>query len=363
MAQIGYVCIFLAVFGILFLHSAMKNLQSSGTLRTIKPPAVKENMEVSQNSQTQCEIPELRVPKDDIPSSFLTSYPGSGTRLQWKLVRAITGVVTTDDTFSNGHHNVVGITTHFPHPAGREFPGAEKISKAIVFISHPLHTIPSYHDIIRASEKDVKTFPPPRAPLHEWLDWRDLNFLRELEAWSKHITYWIDRYSYSNCLVVPYEQLLTRDHGPPLTMKMSELLASDNPAASTANESDIPCIWKKVLEDTMNSENSLEVQNDSEETIPRDQQELPSSTKAEERILSMKTEPLDVAFTEGDTNTESNLYKLGAYVKDAMRPYTESQRKEAVVVLTQLLERYSDNDTVASLLVEYIDQIVNVEQD
>jgi len=352
----------------LFLHSAMNNLESNGALRTTKTSPAKQNVEVLENIQNDCEIPELRVPKKDILSSFLTSYPGSGSRLQWKLVRAITGVVTTDDTFSNGHHNVVGITTHFPHPAGRESPGAEKVRKAIVFISHPLHTIPSYHDIIHASEKDVTTFPPPRAPLHEWLDWRDLNFLRELEAWSKHFTYWIDRYSYSDCLVVPYEKLLSISHGPRLTMKMAELLARDNPAAANAKESDIPCIWKKVLEDTMNSENDLQEQNDDKEITPTDQQETDqqetlSSPKVEGRWLSTEIEPIDISASEEDTNIESNLDKWGLDAKDIMRPYTESQRKEAVVVLTQLLERYSDNDVVASLLVEYIDQIVKVQQD
>lgn len=335
----------------------MNSAQGSGTLRITQSTAPKQ---VSNDIQTQCNIPEPIVLAEEIPPCFLASYPGSGSRLQWKLVRAITGIVTTDDSFSNGHHNVVGITTHFPHPTGREFPGAETVPKAVIFISHPLHTIPSYHDIIHASEKEITTFPPPRAPLYEWLDWRDLNFQRELEAWSKHFTYWMDRYSASNCLVVPYEKLLTRDHGPLLTTKMSEFLAENIPDASSPPQaSELPCIWREVLENTMNSKYSQQETNNYTGTMPLDQKEMAFTPISEERRLSINSEPLDSLATDGDESSESSLDKWESYAKEEMRPYTESQKKEAVVVLTQLLERYSENDAVAPLLVEYIDEVVN----
>lgn len=189
----------------------------------------------------------MHVPQDKVFPSFLASYPGSGTRLQWELVEAITGIVTTDDGFSNGHHNVIALKTHYPCPAGRLFPGAEDILKAIIFIRHPMEALPAYHDIIYASENNLSIDPSPRAPLDEWITWRDMSFARELETWRKHFTYWMDRFGSLNRVVIPHEHLTSRKYGPGLVIRMADFLRQGNNDITTADATDIPCIWQKIL--------------------------------------------------------------------------------------------------------------------
>lgn len=252
--SIGSACVFLAVFGLLFLATSPKNLIFTRKSVVTRKTSTKHK-EVFQKITDHCELPELHVPQERIMASFLASFPGSGTRLQWELVEAITGIVTTDDTFSNGHQNVVAVRTHFPCPSGREFPGAEEIVKAMVFIRHPIETLAAYYDTIYAAENNLKTDPPHRAPLDQWITWRDLSFARELETWRKHFTYWMDRYQTQNRLVLPYEKLTSRKFGPALAVEMAEFLQRGNDGMTSADSANLPCIWQKILKKVQSDDN------------------------------------------------------------------------------------------------------------
>ncbi|KAI2498719.1 hypothetical protein MHU86_15786 [Fragilaria crotonensis] len=252
--NIGSASVFLAVFGLLFLATSPKNLIFTRKSVVTRKTSTKHK-EVFQKITDHCEVPELHVPQERIVASFLASFPGSGSRLQLELVEAITGIVTTDDTFSNGQQNVVAVKTHFPCPSGREFPGAEEILKAMVFIRHPMETLAAYYDIIYAAENNLTVDPPRRAPLDQWIKWRDLSFARELETWRKHFTYWMDRYGTQNRLVLPYEKLTSRKYGPGLVVEMAEFLQRGNNGITTADSANLPCIWQKILKKVQSDDN------------------------------------------------------------------------------------------------------------
>lgn len=518
--NIGSACIFLAVFGLLFLASSPKNLIFTKKNKVVRKTTTKRNApDVFQKITDRCEVPKLQVPQEKVFPSFLASYPGSGTRLQWELVEAITGIVTTDDGFSNGHHNVIALKTHYPCPAGRLFPGAEDILKAIIFIRHPMEALPAYHDIIYASENNLSVDPSPRAPLEEWVTWRDMSFARELETWRKHFTYWIDRFGSLNRVIVPLEQLTSRKYGPGLVIRIADFLRQGNNDIETVDATDIPCIWQKILKKVesngtkgkekvrrrlqqqdmlilsqqqqpinqisemrqsntglsggvatqqisaspissttqiqtssgghhmeqrisfANSEKSrhlgtesnqidqsnnelkpteeqkgvtdrqvdanppsgelrltgdepggvdvqIHAQPASDEMGPTGEQnggdhlqvdavsnqanygtakEAPTSTQQDEDKQRTNGGTSGVAPLEVDTpslevdKSDQKLNQVVPTVKgyDAYRPYTENQRKEVVIVLTQLLEIYRDDSVLAPLLVDYIDQITN----
>lgn len=335
---VGHACIFLAVFGMLFLLSAPSGM----TLMPKKQAVTKRKTSVKRKNEKEvfskisdkCEVPELHVPVDKISSAFLASYPGSGTKLQWELVEAMTGLVTTDDTFSNGHHNVIAIKTHYPCPAGREFPGAEEVFKSIIFIRHPMDALAAYHDIIYTGEKGLSVDNPIRAPPEEWINWRDLAFARELETWRKHFAYWIERYSSLNRVIVPYEQLVSRKYGPDLVLQIAAFLKSGNNAIETVDTQDLPCIWQKVLQKVLHGGGSAAGNNDRNDV--------------RRRLLQQEED-------QGRRRLGASLPLLGE--REFSRPFSESQRKEVVIVLTQLLELHREDRVLAPLLVDYIDQV------
>lgn len=461
---------FLAVFGILFLITAPSSMYMGGassssgaggtnkntTVRKVRTNKKYKNdaPELFDPISEQCDIPPLREPTDNkIGSAFLSSYPGSGSRLQRLVVEAMTGIVTTDDTFSNGRHNVIAIQTHYPCPVGREFPGAQDIFKAIVFVRHPMDALPSYYNEIYASEKGggldigIPAATADVAPLQDWIAWRDIAFARELETWRKHFSYWMDRYSRLNRLVVPYEQLVSRKYGPDLVIEMAAFLRQGNNAITTVEPEELPCIWQTIVkqgggdtsvrrrlqllqnpsqklqvppsqllqqqqqedvrqqqqdvqqqqQDVQQQQQDVQQQQQDVQQQANDMQTIGANTMADaiaaaeakqqqqqsstmQSSLDTNQTPETVIDQEETTTTAQQQVPLQASAMqmlgmnkitggnsrvgdDTQRPFTEHQRKEIVITLTQLLEIYRDDRILAPLLVGYIDQVAKLHEE
>jgi hypothetical protein len=175
--RIVSMCTFTAVFGLLFLASSPRNMLFQRPAKVIRKTRTNaQHFQDLSKISNKCEIPEGKIPETQVRATFLASYPGSAIRLEFQLVQAITGLITTDDTFANGQHNAIAIRTFFPCPEGNLFLGAEEISKTILFLRHPRDALPAYHDILYAAENNLKADPPPRAPLDQWISWRDTVF-------------------------------------------------------------------------------------------------------------------------------------------------------------------------------------------
>ena len=85
----------------------------------------------------ECEVRPATAPSHPVTPTFTASYPGSGAKMTWNLIEAMTGLVTGDDFQLNGHENMVSIKTHYPSHEGREVPGAENIPRAILWSATP----------------------------------------------------------------------------------------------------------------------------------------------------------------------------------------------------------------------------------
>lgn len=240
------ICIFVVVFGVLqYVTGPSSPIRS----RSLPISTVIPFGRIPQTiDDSACTLAEVKVPVHRVHPTFLPSYPGSGTKLQWEIVEALTGIPTTDDQFSNGHHNVAGIKTHYPCLAGKEFPGAEEIRKAVIFVRHPMDALPAYFNMIHASESEAGYDPQniPIAPMDAWVEWRDHSFTRELDTWRKHLEYWADRYKSSDRLVIPYERFIDPVFGPELTGNIAEFL-SRSEGITTVSAEEVPCIWHKVV--------------------------------------------------------------------------------------------------------------------
>ena len=330
----------------------------TGPTSPLNQPTKVETLKLAKSQQEEhfddipmtCTVRPLQIPKHKIESTFLSSYPGSGTRMQWELVEALTGVPTTDDAFTNGHHNVIGIKTHYPCPAGREFPGAENVLRAIVFLRHPMDTLPAYYDIIHASEQNIPYEIPPRAPVTDWVNWRDMAFVRELEIWRKHFVYWMDRYHTLNRLIVPFEQLISRKHGPEMVANMAEFLSRSD-GVSMAHPDDIPCLWQTVLQRS-NFTTTTTTTTTSSNTNPskvrrRLQQQLPASQSAQTLsasklgTMSSGHEPIRADATAFST-TDFQLPKQGPPSAIVRHTTTDGSTKEKL--RSETLSRPTDSE-------------------
>ncbi len=198
-----------------------------------------------QKDYGKCEVRKGKVPDYPIQSTFTASYPGSGAKMTWKLIEAMTGLVTGDDFQLNGHSNIVSIKTHYPSSEGRQINGAEKIPRAMLLIRNPLHSIPSYFNFVYEYENKLPGHST-KAPLEEWIKWRNNNFDRQVQVWRRHTEYWMEAYDKLHRMVISYEKLIDDELGPAEAMKIAEFLNRSD-GVTTVAPGEVPCVWHAVI--------------------------------------------------------------------------------------------------------------------
>ena len=98
-----------------------------------------------------CQVTFAELSPVDIPPTWQASFPGSGSRMTWSLVEALTGIRTNDDydTHHRGYDRVVAVKTHYPiKNAYNKWPELdEKFGRAMVILRNPMNAIPSYFNL------------------------------------------------------------------------------------------------------------------------------------------------------------------------------------------------------------------------
>lgn len=183
----------------------------------------------------------------DVKPIFTASYPGSGARMTWNLIEALTGLVTGDEWYSNGRvKDVVSVKTHYPHPTnGRLLDWADEVERAFLLFRNPMNAIPSFHNFIYENERQIQHHTE-RAPLDVWVHWRDRNFDTQINAWKDHFEYWMDNYAPDKRLVVPYEHLVDRIQGPAVAVELNTFLG-EGPGVDPIDNDSAPCVWGTVV--------------------------------------------------------------------------------------------------------------------
>jgi len=197
-------------------------------------------------SENSCVLkPAVEPPPGTIPI-IAASYPGSGAKMTWNLIEALTGFWTGDDWFNNGREkNVVSTKTHYPHTAGRMVPFEGEIQRALILIRHPMDAIPSYHNYMYEVENNLPLHST-RAPVDAWILWRDSHFESELNIWKESIIYWMDSFSQEDRMVIFYENIVEDHTGPSDALKLSQFLGR-TPGVETVDKERAECVWRAIV--------------------------------------------------------------------------------------------------------------------
>lgn len=160
-----------------------------------------------------------RAEPKDVRPVIAASYPGSGAKLTWKLLRGMTGIMTGDDHDHNGlvgKRQVVSIKTHYPaidsEGAEKVYESVNDVSRAMVILRHPMSSIPSYHNFEYEQRNGLPNHST-KAPVEEWEKWRDERFEKEMKAWIDLVRFWVDRVKYEHRIIVQFEKLTSKEEG------------------------------------------------------------------------------------------------------------------------------------------------------
>jgi len=166
--------------------------------------------------------------------------------MTWNLVEALTGLETGDDWNNNGRGNeVVTVKTHYPQSNGILVEFDAEIQRGFIVIRNPMKSIPSFFNHIYEMRNHLPVHSE-RAPLEEWVKWRNAYLDTEIAEYKKFICYWMDRYSAENRLLMTYEGLTDDLIGPEVAKSLNEFLGQV-PGVNPIHADGVACVWRAVV--------------------------------------------------------------------------------------------------------------------
>ena len=270
-----------------------------------------------------CPISRPQLSPHPQTPTWQASFPGSGARMTFNLIQALTGLHTGDDYNSHnfGYEHVVTVKTHYPVKIARgNFHAIDAVfHKAIVLLRNPINAIPSYYNLLYERSHHLPNHST-RGSNQEWIEYRDNanhGLQYQLERYEQFIVYWIERFreDRGNLLLVSYEEL-SGEHGHVEARRIIEFLKRDNDHLQ-ASPDRIDCVWRKVVK-------------------------------------------FDGIQSPQDFNMErkANPHSLREGPRD--RPYKQHQLDNMIGVLKRLIEKFSHDDEFIRIVRGYIDVVSSV---
>ena len=152
---------------------------------------------------------DIQSPYDDAPNTpgvnttrtLLTSYPGSGKRFSWTLIKALTNYEVADDWNFSGklRKNPLTVKTSWPHREGT-WSWHRDMDQVLLLLRNPRKAIPSYHTMRweldyqntwQACFHRIKDTYMERPSVRNWEKWRDRKAMWEIDNWFYFYDFWM----------------------------------------------------------------------------------------------------------------------------------------------------------------------------
>jgi len=193
-----------------------------------------------------CDVSSPAPPDVPIKAIFAANFPGSGTKMLWNLIEALTGLPTADEWgYNYADGTAVAIKTHYPHASGHLPEYAEEVPRAIMLLRNPKYTFASLHNFVYEFRNNLPSHST-RAPEDEWIRWRDGNFEQILNQWYEFIVFWMDQYEPKDRLITAYEELVNPEYGAQAASNIAAFIAQNQNVHPIVAES-IPCVWRSIV--------------------------------------------------------------------------------------------------------------------
>ncbi|KAL7530196.1 hypothetical protein ACHAXR_005823 [Thalassiosira sp. AJA248-18] len=283
-----------------------------------------------------CKLTYANPSPTPIAPTWQASFPGSGARMTWILVEALTGIRTNNDYDSHerGYENVVAVKTHYPvKNAKNNFQNLDPLfGRTILLLRNPINAIPSYFN---QEYEHLNHFPTHsiRGPNEDWVKYRDdergdLSF--RLSQYESFVEYWMEKYpERSDLLIVTYEDLTDSHRGPNEATRIANFLAETEGVNPIAPGS-IPCVWDTIV--------------DYKKVAPPPDQDPNDGDPVEEKQGLRRK--LDL----------SDPSSLRTGPKE--RPYTTQNLQEMGAMLERLAEKYSHNEDFVRIMMWYCETVL-----
>lgn len=217
--------------------------------------------------------------------TYLASYPGSGTRIARRLIRAVTGGAyriqdtESDINIDEIHQSptttpMIMLQTRYPHKSGSLAAGPHDANarRAVILIRNPIRALPALFDELHALEKHLpKKFHPHntagdavassavlntedekknKASIAEWISWRDRMFETQMDQYAEFVRYWTNRYDGRDRILLSYDdlvQVVDESAGIDELIRLTMFLIGGESIWKNMIVDDAACVWRGMF--------------------------------------------------------------------------------------------------------------------
>jgi len=183
------------------VYSSLRNLKSVDYSTMRKLVTVVEGEPEGENCKWV--EPEMVNQTEDLFSTVLVAYPGSGKRAAFLQLEGLTQLLTTDDYSLNDYERdakFAFVKTQYPHHEGI-WAWGDKGNQTIYVLQNPRTALQTYMFLLHEINYSTnwldsytsldRTFTL-RPDVSEWENFKDARFFREIHSWSWHLEFWME---------------------------------------------------------------------------------------------------------------------------------------------------------------------------
>ncbi len=155
-----------------------------------------------------CDYTAVKKPRNapqdiDIFSTLVAGFPGSGKRAAFMQLEGMTEFRASDDyNITAGSYNTKFAfkKTNYPHHDGI-WDWHKQMKQVVLLVRNPRWALPSYHHLLYEIEysdswlwsylRQYESYTK-RAPIDDWIKWRDTRFDVEIKKWGWFLDYWME---------------------------------------------------------------------------------------------------------------------------------------------------------------------------
>ncbi|KAL7529069.1 hypothetical protein ACHAXR_002776 [Thalassiosira sp. AJA248-18] len=291
---------------------------------------LKDPSQAALTAHKGCQVTNAELSPIPIAPTWQASFPGSGARMTWILVEALTGIQTNDDFDSHerGYENVVAVKTHYPVKdvsQKRRFQNLDKLfGRAMVILRNPMNAIPSYFNF-RYEQLNHLPNHSTRGPNEDWVKYRDnknYGLSVQILEYERFVEHWMEKFPEEerrDRLMVSYEDLTDNHLGPLVATRIADFLAETDGVNPVALKS-IPCAWETIVD--------------------------------YKHVASLPDQSLNDG-APVETFVDPKSLRTGPKV----RPYTEQNLTGMMAMIQRLLDKYSYDEDFVSIMVSYYETL------
>lgn len=327
-----------------------------------------------------CRVTYAKLAKVPIAPTWQASFPGSGSRMTWNLVEALTGIRTNDDYDSHdrGYEKVVAVKTHYPVKyARRGLRGSKRgfhnldplFGRAMVVLRNPMNAVPSYFNLQYEHANHLPNHST-RGPNREWLKYRDdpnSGLAPQLVNYERFVEYWMEKYERRQLLLLSYEDMTDGMVGPLAAGRIAQFLGEVEGVKPIKPEA-VTCVWETVVNFKRPPRSGMSL--GQRRDVPPPAAELRANSKERQMQVSGNKSNQSSREGQGDAainngNQEDAERRTHADPGKSLRkgpkdrPYTAQNLADMVALFRRLESKYSHDEEFVRIMQSYIDAVSN----